>query len=77
MNIKTRVWKLKMDITQKECFWLDEDEVYKKGDIVFSYDGFTYGCVTDSGIPIRRDPTIECFCEIPKIALELIGWFND
>lgn len=56
--------KLTRDLSKKECPWLGKE--LKKGLTVFQYDGYTYGCVTDSGIAVTDKPGILPFFEVPK-----------
>ena len=60
-------YELTRDVTRTECHWLDRD--YKAGEHVFEYTGYTYGCVTPSGIAITARPGETPFHELPADAL--------
>ena len=66
----TQQFRLTRDVTKKECSWLDRN--YKKGEILFEYDGYTYGCISPNGIACSDKDQETPFYEIPKNALERI-----
>ncbi len=46
---------------------------FKKGDLVWFYDGATYGIITPSGIPVTYEWNKTPFYEIPYMAVEEIA----
>ena len=56
------------DVTQLECDWLERP--FKKGDIVYSYTGFTYGCISDTGSAFTLFENKYPFFELPNDAVE-------
>jgi hypothetical protein len=58
---------LKRDVTPEECHWLREPHF--AGDIVFSYHGPTYGCISPAGIACTKMPEETPFFELPRDAL--------
>lgn len=58
---------LTRDVKQSECHWLDRD--YPKGWIVYSYEGCTYGCVSDHGRAVTLVNGETPFFELPRDAL--------
>ena len=56
------------DITQKECPWLDQD--IPAGTPVWSYGGYTYGCVSSSGVAVIAKAAEAPFFELPVDAVE-------
>jgi hypothetical protein len=71
-NASTRRYGMKYiltrDVTKNECPWLDRD--YKKGDVVYFYNGCTYGCITLTGEPFTKNPDQTPFLELPRVAVE-------
>ncbi|TGP29083.1 hypothetical protein EN828_10290 [Mesorhizobium sp. M2D.F.Ca.ET.185.01.1.1] len=59
-------FKLTRDVTRDECLWLDAD--IAAGTIVYSYSGYTYGCIGPGGraVTLERDGP---FVELPRNAL--------
>ena len=66
-TMKTKRFELTRDVTRQECSWLDKD--YKKGDIVFEYPLYTYGCVGNEGVACSDKDSESPFFELPKNAL--------
>lgn len=76
----SKTYRLTRDVSQSDCEWLDFD--LKAGDIVFSYEGNTYGCISPAGKAfykrmlcrinqkdvIRNSP----FFELPRDAVERV-----
>jgi len=62
--------RLTRDVTQEECPWLDR--TFKEGEEVFKYTGYTYGCVTGSGIACTLVENETPFFELPMSALDVI-----
>ena len=60
-------YKLNRDVTQEECFWLKRDR--EKGEIVYEYNGCTYGCITNAGIACTEEYNKTPFFELPKDCL--------
>jgi len=60
-------FKINRKVTQEECPWLEE--TFEIGQIVFEYFGYTYGCVSPSGIPVTFALNETPFFEIPADAL--------
>jgi hypothetical protein len=60
---------VKRDITPEECYWLIA--VVMKGTVVEEYGGYTYGCITDSGLACKVEG-IEGFVELPFSSLRRI-----
>jgi hypothetical protein len=51
------------DVTQEECSWLDRD--YKKGEVVYEYYGYTYGCI-GRGVAFTETSNETPFFELPR-----------
>ncbi len=47
MSQRSHAYQLTRDVTQEECPWLGRD--FKKGETVFEYLQYTYGCISPSG----------------------------
>lgn len=63
-------YKFIRNVSRKECSWLDKD--FQKGDEIFKYSGYTYGCISLSGIACCEEKGKEPFFEIPTNALNLL-----
>ena len=63
----SKVLTLKRPVTQAECPWLDTE--LPAGTTVWSYDGFTYGVVSPSGIAVSAKAAETPFFEIPADAI--------
>ena len=63
-------FQLTRDVTLNECNWLDRD--YKKGEIVFEYPLYTYGCVSNHGVACSEKDSESPFFELPTDALKEI-----
>ena len=59
---------LTRDVTIDECSWLSDN--FKKGDIVYYYSGFTYGCCSSRGLPFTMEDGKTPFFELPKDSVE-------
>ena len=55
--------RLKRDVTVQECPWLERD--YCKGELLHEYYGFTYGCISPSGMAMSEQPNTTPYLEIP------------
>jgi len=62
--------KLLRRVTTEECFWLGRD--FEKGEEVFEYRDYTYGCITGNGIACCLKEGEDPFFELPLNALERI-----
>ena len=62
-------YKVTRDLTRDELFGAD---AIKKGDIIFSFGGCTYGCIGE-GIACSREAGLNPFFEMPIDAIEAIG----
>lgn len=62
--------KVIRDVTTEECHWLDE--TVKEGTVVFRYHGYTYGCITSSGVAVSLVEGETPFFEMPRSALEVV-----
>lgn len=61
-------YRLSRDVTVNECKWLDRD--LKKDEIVYKYNGNTYGVCTPFGTACCiNGPDVLPFYEIPNNAL--------
>jgi len=60
---------LTRDVTTKECHWLDND--LKKGDMVYEYTNYTYGCISPNGKAFC-DETGSPFFELPLNSVDLV-----
>ena len=58
---------LTRDVSRLECPWLDADMV--KGQSVWTYEGCTYGCVSDNGRAVSIIDGKTPFFELPREAL--------
>lgn len=65
--METQKFQLIRDVNQKECHWLDRD--FKKGEIVYEYPLYTYGCVSNEGLACSEKDSESPFFELPKNAL--------
>lgn len=59
---------LTRDVTREECHWLDRD--FAKGEHVYSFHKYTYGCVSGSGRAVSLVDDEYPFFELPRAALE-------
>lgn len=59
---------LTRDVTVDECPWLDRD--LKAGDVLWSYDAYTYGCVSPGGIAVTAKAAETPFFEVPADAVK-------
>ena len=62
-------YKLNRNVTIEECDWLKRD--MEKGEIVFSFGGCTYGCVSPNGIACTEVKNETPFFELPEDCLTL------
>ena len=58
--------RLTRRVTKKECPWLSRP--FRKGEIVYRYDGCTYGCIA-SGIACTERDGKTPFFELPQDAV--------
>ena len=65
----SKVLRLKRNVTQRECPWLDRD--LPAGTPVFTYYGPTYGVVSPNGIAVTVKAAESPFFEIPADALDM------
>jgi len=66
-----RKFILNRDVTKIECPWLSE--TFKRGEVVYEFLGPTYGCISESGLAITKDPEGgNPFHELPFTALKQI-----
>lgn len=49
--------------------WMDDDECYPAGTVVYFYTGCTYGCIGSSGMAVTINPDVEPFFEVPRDAV--------
>lgn len=56
------------NVTKEECPWLDQD--IRKGTIVYSYPGYTYGCIGPHGMAVSHEYDTTPFFELPRVVLE-------
>lgn len=55
-------------LTKAECHWLDEP--IPEGTIVYPFTGYTYGCISPTGVAVcLRPETTAPFTEVPADAL--------
>jgi hypothetical protein len=59
---------LTKDVFVIECPWLDRDML--KGEVVWSYEGCTYGCVSSNGRAVSLIDGETPFFELPRNALK-------
>lgn len=57
--------ELTRDVTRAECPWLEAD--LPRGTVLRYFDGCTYGCISNRGIPASQDGNYPFF-EIPDNA---------
>ena len=67
MNRTFKRFILKRDVLKSECDWLSR--AHLKDEIVYEYDGPTYGCIL-SGLAVTEVPDEPPFFELPIDALE-------
>ena len=66
-----RKYRVIRSVTYNECSWLERD--FTEGEILYEYPGYTYGCISPSGIALTEDPDGgEPFFEFPYNAVEEI-----
>lgn len=58
---------LTRDVPIAECPWLDRD--LKKGEVVWTYDGYDYGCISPRGIAVSAKAAETPFFEVPRDAV--------
>lgn len=58
---------LSRNVTKQECSWLDND--LEKGKTVYAFKGYTYGCISPTGVAVSDEPDKIPFYEIPKDAI--------
>jgi len=67
-TMETKKFQLVRDVTKKECSWLNRD--FKKGEIVYEYPLYTYGCINEeTGVACSEKDSESPFFEFPKDAL--------
>ena len=54
-------------LTTEECPWLDEP--IAEGTVVWSFRGYTYGCITPSGVAVSAVRGEHPFFEVPLDAV--------
>ena len=64
-------YRLTRDVTIDECSWLDR--CFLKDEIVYSYPGPTYGCISDSGFAFTEEKEKLPFFELPLDSIEKIS----
>lgn len=56
------------EVTREECPWLPRDLV--EGEEVFRYYGYTYGCISPTGVAVSLDgQDVTPFLEVPRDAI--------
>ena len=58
------------NVTRQECWWLSAD-LMEEGKEVYEYAGYTYGCVSSSGIAVSDQPDKNPFYEVPA---DSVSW---
>lgn len=61
-------FKVIREITIKECCWLENNIL--KDTIIYIYDGYTYGCITHTGVAVTVNYNELPFFEVPKDAIK-------
>ncbi|KKN88708.1 hypothetical protein LCGC14_0245990 [marine sediment metagenome] len=61
---------LTRDVSIGECPWLDKD--MKKGDMVYEYKEYTYGCITNNGVACSKEEEETPFFELPIDSVKVI-----
>lgn len=69
--VSRSAYRLTRDVTKKECNWLDRK--FKKGELVYSYSGATYGCISYNGSAFTLVEGETPFFELPDDAVEHCG----
>jgi hypothetical protein len=62
------IYEITRTLTIKECGWLEKP--IKKGTIVFEFNGYTYGCISENGIAVSMIPNENPFFEVPLSAVK-------
>ena len=62
--------QLTREVTRTECHWLTED--IPAGEIFWTFDGETYGCISPTGIAVSRELDEYPFFEIPRTAIRRV-----
>lgn len=63
-------YRLIREVTTDECNWLGR--CFLKNDIVYSYPGPTYECISDSGWAFTEEKETLPFFELPLNSIEKI-----
>ncbi len=61
-------FQLIRDVTLEECHWLNR--TFLKDEIVYKYNGHTYGCISWKGLPFTLVDNTLPFFELPYDAVE-------
>ena len=61
-------FELTRGVNLDECPWLDRE--FKKGDKVYEYPGYTYGCISFGGMACTEEWDKTPFFELPDNALK-------
>ncbi len=67
----SKKYQMKYTVDKSIQSWMSEDESFKKGEIVYIYSRFTYGCI-GHGVAITREDGKTPFSEVPKDSIELV-----
>lgn len=70
-DVSRRAFVLTRNVTKKECPWLDK--AFKKGAVVYEYDGYTYGCISWNGKAFTEKENETPFFELPNDAVSQHG----
>ena len=54
---------VKRNIGKTICPWLDSR--IREGTVVYEYTGYTYGCISDTGVAVTFKEGVEPFFELP------------
>lgn len=57
------------DVTKEECPWLDQD--FKKGKIVYKYNGYTNGCISPDRTAFTEIENEIPFFQLPNDSFKL------
>ncbi len=58
---------LNRTVTKEECDWLDQN--LPQGTELYLYEGCTYGCISETGVAVTREPDTTPFFEVPTVAI--------
>lgn len=68
----SQVFRITKRVDKSVQPWMDDNDALEVGDVVYSYNGHTYGCIGD-GIAVTREADVTPFMEVPRDSVEPCG----